>query len=366
MIALVVCTLIASATADGWGDVEKAARIAASAPSSPVLDRARAQRRQLDGLFDAEVTESLAAARSVEPAMALVDKASVTPLCTARHASDAATRARVLTLAEHTLAVAIVDALLDAREGRSSARGVGGIGRALSLAMIAERCVSPALEGLALSLDIHTRARFLAWHLAEQRTIDARDLATLAEQMAASGNAVSMERAVLAAGASKASLEEQKRIEALGKRVDDATRERAALGAASSTKAFDAIERPAQFDPFAVKLVCTKSKDGALMVSRAVERAVQLRGAELIGADSQVTPLFDGRGVEVARAGPFAVSCGIEDGDLVVEVNGILTSRSDAMMAAPQRVANDGFAKFRVVRAGDVKEWTIRVEGRRP
>lgn len=347
--------LLASADArDGWADVEKAAKLVelvdgggGGGAASPALARVRAQKRGLELLFDAEVTESLSAARSVEPAMNALDAASVKPLCTQRRTAKANV-ANVVLLAEHALATAIVDGILDAREGRSSARTVAGVGRALSLAMIAERCL-PAYEGLSRALDIHTRARFVTWHLAEQRMINAADLQALVDQMNASANGQSMERLVLV---------ERHGIEQIGKRVDDAAKEKAALAAA--VKSFDAIERPAPFDPFAVKLECTKHVT-EMRVSRAVERALQLKAAELISADSQITPLLDGRGYEVARAGPFAKSCGFEDGDVIVEVNGVLTSRADALTAVPAVVQRDSRANVSVLRAGERKQWTITV-----
>lgn len=369
MIALALLLASASSgTDDAWALIEKAARIAQSAPSSPVLDRVRSEARGGEGLFEDELSESLVAIRGVEPALALLDAAAVAPACKARRTLDEATRFAVFVLAEHALAAALLDAHLDVREGKTSARGVSGVGRATSLAFLIEKCAAPPLDAFGLSLDVHARARGLVWHLAEQRLITARDLAVLAEQMGTSALPVSLERALVAERARVGrppNLADQARIDALGQRLDAAMRDRAALAAASTS--FATIARPVAFDPMTVELRCMKGKDASapFTVSRAVVRALELRGPELLGADSQVTPTFDGRGVEITRAGPLASSCGFHSGDMLVDVNGVSTAKADAMMQAPAAVARDGQARFRVLRAGEPVELVVVVEGRR-
>lgn len=353
---------------DAWLLIDKAAPIAeAASSSSPVLDRVRSEARGGEGLFEAELSESLIAVRDVAPALALLDAAAVAPPCRARRVVDAAKGHALLALAEQALATALLDAHLDARAGSSSARAVSGVGRATTLAFLVEKCAGPPLDAFALSLDIHGRVRGVVWHLAEQRLIDARDLALLATQMTTSAMPVSLERALDGERARVGrafNLQEQARIDALGRRLDGAMADRAALTAAATS--FDGIARPQAFDPMAVELRCSKGKDGALpyTVSRAVVRALELRGPELLAADSQVMPTFDGRGVEITRAGTLASSCGFASGDLLVDVNGVATASADAMLAAPAAVARDGYAVFRVQRAGAVLEWRVVVEGR--
>lgn len=354
---------------DRWALVLEAARLAKSAPSSPVLDHVRNMMRGAEGLFDDEVSDSLLAVRQLQPALALLDAAAVAPACRSRSPLARTGGPALLALADHVLAVALVDALLDARQGKTSARAVSAVGRATTLAFLVDRCAGPPLEAFATSLDVHARTHALLWHLAEQRLIGARDLSSLTEQLVSSAVPRSLERALddERARTGKAfTLEQQTRIDALGHRLDFAMRERATLAAAAHT--FDAMARPPPFDAMTVKLRCSKSGEASspFMVSRSLVRALQLRGSELLWADSQLTPTFDGRGVEITRAGALASSCGFHDGDLLLAVNGVATDRADVMMRAPAQVASDGHASFRVRRSGGVLEWRVLVQGRRP
>ncbi|MBI1947476.1 MAG: hypothetical protein HYS27_17430, partial [Deltaproteobacteria bacterium] len=117
--------------------------------------------------------------------------------------------------------------------------------------------------------------------------------------------------------------------------------------------------------PTEVRCAPGEAKDTFTMTREAAALLAR-RGPEVVLHGSLVTPQLDGSlGLLVAKAGPVARSCGLQDGDVVLEVNGVVLARpEDALVAAPAQVQKDGRARFRVRRAGD--ERTIDVEPARP
>jgi hypothetical protein len=362
MIALALALTVANADAhanaagagvNAWALVERGAASAAAVDPSPLFSRVQSQERHADPLLDEDISGSLDAVRAYGPALDALDAAVATPSCTLPRDIDPPS---VLRLADAALVTALADAA-DKHPGRA----VADVGRAGDLAALVARCKKPSLSSAEVVIGIGEHARPIAWFLAEQRLVDAAGLARIDASLAQSSTSAMYERALdgehTRLGHSF-TLDEQHGIDELGKRLDAAMRDMSALKEAAAD--FEHIARPEHV----VVVKCDATSDATrYTVSRAVAHALERRAADALGNDTVVGPSLDGSGVLVVSAGPVARSCGFSDGDLVVEVNGISMSRVDqAVVDAPNQVAHDGFASFRVLRRGNAVTWRVEVE----
>ena len=347
MIALMITVAVAAGapSPNAWALVEKGALAAGAVEPSPLYARVQAQERHADPLLDEDVVASLDAVRAYAPALDALDAAVATASCTLPKNLDAAA---IVRLADAALVTALADGA-DKKPGRAAV----DVGRAADLATLVARCAKPSPQSAALAISIGEHARTIAWFLAEQRAVDDKGLARIAVALAPSAAPAVLERAV--AGRSL-SMDEQRTVDDVGKRLDAAAKDQTALTAAAAD--FEHVARPEHV----VAVRCDASDDPEkLSVTRAVAHVLERKQDALMN-DSVVGPSLDGRGVLVLSAGPIARSCGFADGDLVVEVNGISTGRVDqALVQGPQQVARDGEARFRVMRHGNPVTWRVVV-----
>lgn len=365
LVAAALAGAPATPPADAWPLLERAASAAAAVPASPALVRVREAHAHVEPLLDEDIVASLDSARATSSALDLLDAAVVARGCRVPAPSwDAAGSATpgtvwdaLTTLGDHALAAALVDGA----DGKKS-RAVANVGRAADLAALLARCEAPSLAAFLASQTIAERARVVSLSLAEQRQIDARGLSRLVAALEPSVNAAFLERAMGAeqvrAGQEKTP-EQEAALAAAGRRLDEATARQAALALAS--KDFDGIARVARV----AAVRCAPGLGGRrYVVSRAVVSLLSRRGQELLANDSLALPDLTGSiGLVIVRAGPIARSCGFQEQDVVVAVNGVELRRVEqALVDAPARVAHDRRALFVVRRAGEMLEWQVEVD----
>lgn len=358
-LALLVVAAPSSAGADAWPSLEKAAAMAANLPTSPLVARVRAERRNAEPPLDEDISASLEAARAAGPVLALLDAAVASPRCALPREWQPAA---VTALADHALANALIDG---APGGESSTgkprRAVMNVVRAADLAALLARCERPTLSSFAALQDIGDRARAVAWYLAQQRQIDAAGLARIAAALEVSAAPASLDRA-LAGERAQGDHALDERVADLGRRLDASAKDQAALAAAA--RDFEKIDRPVH----ELAIRCEPAGKDRFTVTRAVASALERRSEELLGRDSVVMPdLSGGTGLVIVRAGPVARSCGFLDEDIVVGVNGREIRRmEEAVVEVPRQVARERKARFHVRRGGALVEWLVDVADDRP
>lgn len=351
MIALALLGLWTAAPAppaDAWPGLQVAAVQVEGLAEAPVLAFVRGGPHPAP-LLDEDLAASLEVLRAVEPAVAPLDAALARGGCVDPGSGGAP---RLSTLGQWVLALAVADA----RAGKPKL-AAASVGRAADLATTLARCANATVETLTAALDLAQRTRHALSALADDGLLPVDAYARLAAVLRPTVERThpALTQALEDARADQALLEEAG----------------AALAAKARSGAFPAHlpivdgrlahgERWFALSPVPREPTTIRCSPGAapdtFTMTREAAQALGRRGPDVILQGSLIAPQLDGSaGFLVARAGPVARSCGLADGDVVVEVNGVaLRQPEDALVHAPARVQRDGRAAFRVRRGGDV------------
>lgn len=312
---------------------------AARAPVTRVLRTVRAELR--DPLVGDDLREALPVAHALEPALRAVDAAAVDARCALP--LDAGAQQRVDVLADQLLVLA----LIDGAAGRS-ALAATHVGRAADVARLLVRCDGSTLATLTRARALLERGRRAVRLLVERAWLDKRGVSRAVAALEPPSDTDLLRCAgPLSAPAEVSALKAQLR--------DDRTKTRALLAKADAAPAV--VEQGDRVGVPDVAMRCERDAPGdRFLMSRPVLAVLRARGAEAILADSQVFLSLDGSGLQVLKAGTGARSCGFQDADVLVAINGRGVSSVQDIFAAQQVVAEDGTARFSVRRAGSMVE----------
>ena len=340
---------------DGWPGLQVAAVQVEGLQEAPLLAFVRGGPHP-EPLLDEDLAASLEHLRAVQPALAPLDAALARGGCV----DPGSGGARLGALGEWVLALAVADA----RAGKPKL-AAASLGRAAELSATLGRCAQATADTREVALRLANTARHMVFALADDGFLSADALTRLATALRPTTEGASDDAAVQAARAEQALLEEA--AAALMTRQQSGAwpkelpivDERLVHGERWFALA------PLKRAPTQIRCA-PGSAPGTFTMTREAAEALGRRGPDVILEGSLITPSFDGSaGFLVARAGPVARSCGLVDGDVVVEVNGVLLRQpEDALVRAPTQVQRDRRAAFRVRRVGS--EELIRVEPERP
>lgn len=341
---------------DGWPGLQVAAVQVEGLQEAPLLAFVRGGPHP-EPLLDEDLAASLEHLRAVQPALAPLDAALARGGCVDPGSGGGA---RLGALGEWVLALAVADA----RAGKPKL-AAASLGRAAELSATLGRCAQATADTREVALRLANTARHMVFALADDGFLSADALTRLATALRPTTEGTSDDAAVQAARAEQALLEEA--AAAL------MTRQRGGAWPKELPIVDDRLVHGERWFALApqkrapTQIRCAPgSAPGTFTMTREAAEALGRRGPDVILEGSLITPSFDGSaGFLVARAGPVARSCGLVDGDVVVEVNGVLLRQpEDALVRAPTQVQRDRRAAFRVRRAGS--EELIRVEPERP
>ncbi len=338
MIALLFASALVGAP-DAFATLKLAVDTAQHLPSNNVLRTVQGSYHE--PLVNADVQDALPAADRMEEALGAVDAANAQATCVVP-AEDVA-RADVVPLVDGLLMLASVEGA----SGKPST-AAAHLSRAADVARLMVRCEGVTVASMGFALELLAKIRTHTAGLMRAQWLDVKAATRAATALAPPSDA-ELARLTVA----KADV-----LTALRVQLMDARGQTQAL-VNSAQQAPTAIEQGGQIKAQDVDVRCGVTMSPTrFVVSRPVMAVLADRGAQAIMADSELFFALDGTGLMVLRAGPAARSCGLRDGDVVVDVNGKRPTAQDAL-ALSDNIIKDGKANIRARRASDYLDIVI-------